>query len=66
METVEYRVRPVVRYLVTRWHDGRDDNGTTWGGCDTVGEYDSEQAAERVYRALEAGEKPVIHGGSMP
>lgn len=57
MEQVEYRVRPVVRYVVTRWYSGQHPEGGNYGGCETIGEYDCESAAERVYKALEAGEK---------
>jgi uncharacterized protein YtpQ (UPF0354 family) len=49
MKQVEYRVRPVVRYVVTHWYDF----GNT-GGCGPVGEFDNEQAAERVAAALSA------------
>lgn len=44
---VEYRVRPVTRYIVTRFHQG--DNG---GGVETKGEFDSAQIAYEVGYAL--------------
>ncbi|HEY5850874.1 MAG TPA: hypothetical protein VIT62_08945 [Lysobacter sp.] len=57
MVKVEYRVRPVVRYVVTRWHQELDDRGCSGAGCETVGEYPNEEVAERVLRALEADER---------
>lgn len=56
MRQVEYRVRPVVRYVVTRWHSEDDGNGSVGGGCETVGEFHREEAAERVRDALAASE----------
>jgi hypothetical protein len=49
MKTIEYRVRPVTRYVVTRFH--RDDEGGA-GGVETVGEYGNEQTAYDVGYAL--------------
>lgn len=57
MVKVEYRVRPVVRYVVTRWHQELDDRGCSGAGCETVGEFPNEEAAECVRNALEAGAK---------
>ena len=48
MKQVEYRVRPVVRYVVTRWYQ----DGAT-GGCETFGEFDNENQAELVRQTLE-------------
>ena len=50
---VEYRVRPVTRYVVTRYHES--DSGRT-GGVETKGEYDNEQVAYDVGYALAAHE----------
>lgn len=48
METkIEYRVRPVTRYIVTRYHES--ENG---GGVDTLGEYDNHDTAYAVGYAL--------------
>lgn len=44
---VEYRVRPVTRYIVTRFH--KTDNG---GGVETKGEFDSPVVAYEVGYAL--------------
>jgi hypothetical protein len=46
---VEYRVRPVTRYVVTRWHES--DEGRT-GGSESKGEYDSFEMAYEVAYAL--------------
>ena len=45
---VEYRVRPVTRYIVTRYHE--DEVGLA--GCDFKGEYGSEEVAYEVGYAL--------------
>lgn len=47
MLKVEYRVRPVTRYVVTRWHEG--DN---CAGCDPKGEFDNADTAYSVAYAL--------------
>ena len=49
METIEYRVRPVTRYIVTRY-DANDE--TKSGSCRTLGEYDNRMTAQEVGYAL--------------
>ena len=44
---VEYRVKPITRYVVTRWHDSEG-----CGGVDTIGAYDNGEAAYQVAYAL--------------
>lgn len=44
---VEYRVRPVTRYIVTRYH-----SEGSLSGCETKGEYDSPEVAYQVGYAL--------------
>ena len=44
---VEYRVKPVTRYIVTRFHD----DGTT-GGVEQRGEYENGEVAYEVAYAL--------------
>lgn len=44
---VEYRVRPVTRFIVTRFH--QDENS---GGVETKGEFDSAHVAYQVGYAL--------------
>lgn len=46
---IEYRVRPVTRYIVTRFHEGADGHS---GSVETRGEYDSEEVAYQVGYAL--------------
>lgn len=47
---VEYRVRQVTRYVVTRWSKADDD--TKSHGASIKGEYDNEQIAYEVGYAL--------------
>ncbi len=44
---VEYRVRPVTRFIVTRYHQGENS-----GGVETKGEFDSANVAHQVAYAL--------------
>lgn len=46
---IEYRVRPVTRFIVTRWHESDD---AKQGGVDTKGEFESEDTAHAVAYAL--------------
>jgi hypothetical protein len=50
-QKIEYRVRPVTRYYVTRWYQG-----AAASGCDGLGEFDSEQTAYEVGYALAKAE----------
>lgn len=43
MEKIEYRVRPVTRYIVTRFHEGEYCRGVS-----TIGEYDNADVAYQV------------------
>lgn len=73
MLTIEYRVRPVTRYIVTRWHTNNivstRDGITTCtgqsGGTDTCGEFDRQDMAEKVAKALADAEPEghVSYGG---
>ena len=49
MPRIEYRVRPVTRYIVTRWEEG--DDGRSGSVCDR-GEYDNAHVAHEVGCAL--------------
>jgi hypothetical protein len=49
METIEYRVRPVVRYVVTKY---TSDPELGAGSCRPMGEFDHESYAEEVAWAL--------------
>jgi len=44
---VEYRIKPVTRYVITRWHEGENTGGVS--GC---GEYDNGEVAYHVAYAL--------------
>lgn len=48
---VEYRVRPVTRYIVTRYHE--EDRGA---GVETIGEYPNPHTANRVAKSLAESE----------
>ena len=56
-EKIEYRVRPVTRYIVTRYHEESDDDGSCGAGNSVYGEFDSIRFANRVAVAL-AGQEP--------
>lgn len=60
MSFVEYRVRPVTRYIVTRFH--QDKNGD---GSDLLGEFSNEDAATAVARAMTVSESPPIETKSL-
>ncbi len=47
MQKIEYRVRPVTRYVVTRWYDLGNARG-----CEPKGEFDSPGIAHEVAYAL--------------
>ena len=47
MEKIEYRVRPVMRYVVTRYSKGSNSVGS-----EVRGEYDNERVAYEVGYAL--------------
>lgn len=47
MEKVEYRVRPVTRYIVTRYESTENS-----AGCDPLGEFDNADTAQAVGYAL--------------
>ena len=49
MENIEYRVRPVTRYVVTRY-ENQGDAGT--GSVSGLGEFDNEETAYAVGYAL--------------
>jgi hypothetical protein len=54
---IEYRVRPVVRYIVTRYYSNPDaDDGLQSSGVRTIGEFDSPWKANTVCKALAASE----------
>jgi hypothetical protein len=51
MKKVEYRVIPVTRYLVTRWHEEEDERGHACGS-EERGEFNNERVAYDVAYAL--------------
>jgi len=51
---IEYRVRPITRYVVTRYHE--DADGKSTGNSRQCGEYDNEEVAYEVGYALAKAE----------
>lgn len=50
---VEYKIRPVVRYVVTRWHEAEPGTiAESMGGVETKGEFDNHGTAYAVAYAL--------------
>lgn len=64
-KTVEYRVRPVTRYHVTRFENEDHDNGRCSGGSESLGEFDNESQAFKVADALFFHELKNCHSGVM-
>lgn len=52
MELIEYRVRPVTRYIVTRFERSESVNGMCSGGSSSLGEYENGDTAYAVGYAL--------------
>lgn len=59
-KTVEYRVRPVIRYHVTRF-----ENDGNKAGVESLGEFDNESQANKVAKAL-AYLEGELHVGVKP
>jgi hypothetical protein len=54
-DEVEYKVRDVTRYVVTRYMTVYDEaTGKESSGCSVIGEYPSRELAEAVQEALQA------------
>ncbi len=49
---IQYRVRPITRYVVTRFESHDDGNGRESGGSSERGQYDNAQIAFEVASAL--------------
>ncbi len=56
MRKVEYRVRPVTRYVLTKFEDG-EDGDRRWGGCETIGEFVNIDSADRVGIAMRESDR---------
>ena len=53
MKIIEYRVRPVTRYIVTRYtEEAASDSGSCGAGSELVGEFPSGAAADSVADAM--------------
>lgn len=63
MHTVEYRVKEVKRFLITRYEHKEDpENGTAEGSCSDIGEFQWESAAFSVAEALGMKDNAHIKG----
>lgn len=61
MKTIEYRVRPVTRYIVTRYYSEILPNGTGCGGCESIGgEFDNMEQANKVAKAMSSLEPEAV------
>lgn len=55
IDQVEYQVRPVTRFVVTRWESQRGTNSGSSGSA-ALGEFDNQQVAYQVGYALAKAE----------
>lgn len=58
---IEYKVRPVTRFIVTRYSEDIDPNNTSCASCETKGEFDNFNTAYAVGYAL-AQEEQIRRG----
>lgn len=68
MKEVEYKVREIKRYIVTRWESEIHENGNESGGSQGLGEYDNPDDANTVAIALqtvEGGESKLTLWGAQ-
>lgn len=56
MKTIEIRVRPVTRYIITRYEFEDRPDGRNSGGSVGLGEFDNWNNADLVAKALAAAE----------
>ncbi len=49
---IEYRVRPVTRYIITRYEETQQGEARSAAACGTRGEYDNAETAYEVAYAL--------------
>jgi hypothetical protein len=52
MKSVEFRVRPVTRFVLTRY-SSHNDGHSCGGSLETLGEFDNEAYAREVMRVME-------------
>lgn len=66
MRTInEYRVRPVVRWNLTHWHETTDEAGRS-GGVRSLGEFESEKQAEEARSMYERANRTIWHTRIVP
>lgn len=54
---VQYKVRPVTRFVVTRFHSTEEEDGTFSGGSGTLGEFDCFAYAYQAANAMAKEER---------
>lgn len=59
-KTVEYRVRPVVRYIVTQYTAEETSPGCGMVGSSLIGEFENQKRAELVSNALSSAHGHVV------
>lgn len=52
MDKIEYRVRPVTRYIITRFESRNETGGKGSCGSSVLGEHNNEETAREVAYAL--------------
>lgn len=52
MKTIEYKIRPVTRYIVTKYTEEEHEDGRCSGGSEMCGEFDREEEALRAGFAM--------------
>lgn len=60
---VEYRVRPVTRYIITRYHSEQASNGLYHAGCETIGSFENQAQAHQVAKTLSDAEVGSVYKG---
>lgn len=56
-QRVEYRVRKVTRYILTRYEESVEEGDVHLAGSEEYGEFDNPQTADRVGRLCAMGER---------
>jgi len=66
MKTIKYQVRPVTRYIVTRYYSEYDEVTGLGKGCvETVGEFLNSQQANKVAFAMANDEGGAVVSGCL-
>lgn len=52
MKIIEFKVKPITRYIITRYTANDEDFGGKVAGCESVGFFENERDADEVMDAL--------------